>query len=296
LLSNATCYRYIPEELAKEQARRAADRRAYASELETKTREGELSSRKLRQEVDLARSQLDGAQEDFKREAFVADIVNSRGKDAMSKLAADNLELRRELGRLSFRGDTAGGLRKRDGSRGDGVSDNAILDYEHIGLGDANLRVDDYLAAGALSEFEYLTAGVRIKGGGGDGDGSRPSTTGGIHSDASMAATRGGGWVVPGPSPGAAGTKTGKSVGNTAGTGNLAHSAHWRRYDPGHPVGGSSRHLMDPKEALGYTPLGVYSRSGYRPGAGEGSAGYMAAAATVEGRRLGGRGLQSSTL
>lgn len=292
----------LKAELAREQARRAADLKSHAAEVEAKTEEWLSASRKLQSDVDEARSRLNAVQDDYKREAHVADIVNVRSKDAMSKLAADNLQLRRELGVLSYRMGTAGGLAQKRG-------DAHFFDGVAIDPADANFQVDHYVAAGAVSEYEYLTAGVKVKGsngevrgidgGNGGAGGVRPSTTGGTptaNTNASLhhvAGTRGGGWVVPGPSPGTAGTTTGPGGGGpnsarTAGTGKLAHSAHWRQYDAGRPVGGSARSLMEPTQALGYSAQAVYARAGYRPGTGEGSAGHMAATATLEGRRLGG--------
>ena len=275
-------------ELAREQARRASDRKAHREELETKMREWEAGAKRLQRELNEARDRLDSMREDYKREAYVADIVNSRGKDAMNKLAADNMALRRELGRLSFRADAATGLRQKDGKRGGGISDLAYVERVAVSPEEANLQVENYVAPGALSEYKYLTAGfkgksvpyVEIGDGIGDGTGgeARPATT--------MAATRGGGWVVPGPSPGTAGTNGVRP--GTTGTGDLAHSARWREYDKGQPVRTSGRSLMAPTQALGSSNVGAYARPGFKPGVGEGSAAHMAANASVEGRRLGG--------
>ena len=121
------------------------------------TRECETSTRQLREEAAAARARLDGAREDLRREAHVADIVNTRAKDAMSKLADDNLQLRRELGRLSFPTEAAMGLRQRaGGGGGGGVSELAIADGVAIDPADADLGVDDYVVAGAHSEYQYL--------------------------------------------------------------------------------------------------------------------------------------------
>ena len=83
-----------------------------------KATEWAAAEKKYAMEVEVAMSQTSTTQDDYRREALVADIVNSRSKDAMSKLAADNLQLRRELGRSTFRASSAASAPPGAGGQG----------------------------------------------------------------------------------------------------------------------------------------------------------------------------------
>jgi len=70
----------LSNELAREQKSRAADRRAAVAEKETMLLEWAVTEQQYKEEVEVATQQLAGAQDDFNREAQVADIVNQRSK------------------------------------------------------------------------------------------------------------------------------------------------------------------------------------------------------------------------